>query len=377
MTICIVSNGHGEDILASELAKQLALEHEVVALPLVGEGTAYDRAGIKKIHSQPLLPSGGFAYLGVKNLSRDVSAGLFAQLKEQKAALKGLRGVKLAVCVGDTYNLFFTSRYLKCKKVFVPTAKSNYIKAHSFLDLLIMRKNALVVFPRDEITAKDLRKRKVRAHYLGNLMMDALHPQGIHFGIDRFIGILPGTRDDAVINLRAILEVVSLLETCNSFLVAMNDDGGGKSLLNDGWVEDQDPPHFAYRVLKKGEKKVYLCRDLFADIIAKAELVIGLSGTGNEQAAGLGKPVVTFVGPGAQFTPYFARKQKKLLGDAVLFVGEGKSPKEIAEAVDRLYSDPELCRRMGQEGRKRMGAPGAARKMAELILAILKGEVVF
>lgn len=38
MTICIVSNGHGEDILASELAKQLALEHEVVALPLVGEG---------------------------------------------------------------------------------------------------------------------------------------------------------------------------------------------------------------------------------------------------------------------------------------------------------------------------------------------------
>jgi len=64
MTICIVSNGHGEDILASELAKQLALEHEVVALPLVGEGTAYDRAGIKKIHSQPLLPSGGFAYLG-------------------------------------------------------------------------------------------------------------------------------------------------------------------------------------------------------------------------------------------------------------------------------------------------------------------------
>ncbi len=37
--------------------------------------------------------------------------------------------------------------------------------------------------------------------------------------------------------------------------------------------------------------------------------MIGLSGTANEQAAGLGKPVVTFVGPGSQFTPYLLRNK--------------------------------------------------------------------
>jgi hypothetical protein len=53
MTICIVSNGHGEDILASELAKQLALEHEVVALPLVVSSTTkqleYQKRALRRV----------------------------------------------------------------------------------------------------------------------------------------------------------------------------------------------------------------------------------------------------------------------------------------------------------------------------------------
>jgi uncharacterized protein (TIGR03492 family) len=307
-----------------------------------------------------------------------MSAGLFSQLAKQKAVLKSLRNIKLAICVGDTYNLFFTSRYLKAKRIFVPTAKSNYIKPHSFIDEQIMKRNALVVFPRDEVTALDLRKRKIRARCLGNLMMDALEPRGIDFKLENPIGILPGTRHDAIENLKAILAIICLTDTCDNYLVAINDESKSELLVeNNGWIEDDVKPDYAFKLLRKGAKKVFLCKNIFADIIMKSQLVIGLSGTGNEQAAGLGKPVVTFIGPGTQFTPYFAKKQKKLLGDAVLFLDEHESTEDIAKAVDKLYVDPLLCEQMGFVGRKRMGLPGASSKMAELILAILKGEVVF
>ncbi|MDD2430719.1 MAG: lipid-A-disaccharide synthase-related protein [Firmicutes bacterium] len=380
MTILIVSNGHGEDILASELGKKIVANttYKVLALPLVGQGLAYDKSGIKKIHAQPLLPSGGFAYLGLKNLQKDISAGLFSQLSKQKLVLKGLKDVKLAICVGDTYNLFFTSKYLKAKKVFIPTAKSNYIKPHSFLDRQIMKKNALVVFPRDEVTAFDLRKHQIKARFLGNLMMDALDPKGIDFKLKDPIGILPGTRHDAIDNLEAILEIVSLTKNCDDYLVALNSESKSENVANkNGWIESKNKPNYAFKLLRKGTKNVFLCKGLFSDIITKSQVVIGLSGTGNEQAAGLGKPVVSFIGPGTQFTPYFARKQKKLLGDAVLFLDEDKSKEDIAKAVDRLYLDPLLCKQMGLEGKARMGQSGAASKMADLILAFLKGEVVF
>lgn len=376
MAVLIVSNGHGEDALAAVLAKKLRdyLEHEILALPLVGLGLAYDQAGIKKVHSQPLLPSGGFAYLGWKNLRDDLASGLFKQITDQKKVLRNLKDIQLAICVGDTYNLFLTALNLKTEIVFIPTAKSNYIKPHSNLEVAIMRKKALFVLPRDEITAKDLRKRKVKANCLGNLMMDAIDLKGIDFNLPNPIGILPGSRKDAPLNLKAILQVVEKTKIRDHYLVALTKDFDIASFVATvDWQSDTS--QFATCVLKKDTKKVYLCQDLFGDIIRQSEIVIGLSGTGNEQAAGFGKPVVTFIGEGTQFTAYFARKQKKLLGEAVFLVEAGYE--QVAKAVDHLALHPLECYHRGLVGKERMGAPGASKKMAVLISAILKREVVF
>lgn len=378
MAILIVSNGHGEDLLASVLAEELkkTTKQEILAFPLVGEGLAYDRVGIRKVHSQPLLPSGGFVYLGWENLKKDISSGLFKQLNKQKKVLRSLRGIRLAICVGDTYNLFFTSRYLKTEIVFIPTAKSNYIKPHTLLDRLIMRK-ALVVLPRDEVTAVDLRKRRVKANCLGNLMMDAISKKDIAFNVKNPIGVLPGSRQDASKNLEKILQVIEKTKVRDDYLVALTEDFDVEDFLKKvSWEEADLKVDYAAMILQKDSKRVYLCKGIFGDIIFQSDFVIGLSGTGNEQAAGLGKPVLTFVGPGAQFTPYFAKKQKKLLGDAVCFVEENSSDEEIAKRVDYLALQPTVCTQKGAVGIERMGKAGAAQKMAILIGDIIKREVV-
>ena len=375
MAVLIISNGHGEDALAAVLAKKLKdyINDQILALPLVGLGLAYDQACIEKIHSQPLLPSGGFAYLGWKNLRDDLESGLFKQIADQKKVLRNLKGIQLAICVGDTYNLFLTAQNLKTGIVFIPTAKSNYIKPHSFPEVAIMRKKARVVLPRDEVTATDLKRRGVKAKCLGNLMMDAIDLKGIALNLPNPIGILPGSRKDAAINLRAILQVVEKTKIRDHYLVALTKDFDIASFIATvDW--QRDTSQFATCVLKKGAKKIYLCQNLFGDIISQSEIVIGLSGTGNEQAAGLGKPVVTFIGQGTQFTAYFARKQKKLLGEAVFLVEADYE--QVAKVVDYLALHPLECLQRGLVGKERMGPPGASKMMAVLIADIFNKEVV-
>lgn len=239
-----------------------------------------------------------------------------------------------------------------------------------------MRK-ALVVLPRDEVTAVDLRKRRVKANCLGNLMMDAISKKDIVFNLKNPIGVLPGSRQDASKNLEKILQVIEKTKVRDDYLVALTEDFDVEDFLKKvSWEEADLKVDYAAMILQKDSKRVYLCKGIFGDIIFQSDFVIGLSGTGNEQAAGLGKPVLTFVGPGAQFTPYFAKKQKKLLGDAVCFVEENSSDEEIAKRVDYLALQPTVCTQKGAVGIERMGKAGAAQKMAILIGDIIKREVV-
>lgn len=64
MAILILSNGHGEDVIAVSIAQQLqdlCNTLDITALPLVGEGHAYKKADIpitglvKKCHREGLI----------------------------------------------------------------------------------------------------------------------------------------------------------------------------------------------------------------------------------------------------------------------------------------------------------------------------------
>jgi uncharacterized protein (TIGR03492 family) len=97
-------------------------------------------------------------------------------------------------------------------------------------------------------------------------------------------------------------------------------------------------------------------------------VVIGMAGGANEQAAGLGKPVVAFPGTGPQFTPRFLEEQKRLLGEALVATPHWQ---DAARALARLLDDREERERRGRAGVERFGGAGAAAAIARRLLARL------
>jgi uncharacterized protein (TIGR03492 family) len=211
----------------------------------------------------------------------------------------------------------------------------------------------------------------IDAVYLGNAMMDALEITGEDFGIpeDRtVVGLLPGSRHEAYANLKLMLRAVSKLFDESSvpleFLVALAP-GLREEVLADstGWQYDD------FRLYSTDDpgKQVRIISGKFGDVLARSKIVIGMAGTGNEQAVGLGKPVVAFPGDGPQFTKSFLSVQRRLLGDSVYAAAD---PEEAASAVLEILQDTDRYSEMARIGQERMGAAGAADRIARLLFDI-------
>jgi len=128
-----------------------------------------------------------------------------------------------------------------------------------------------------------------------------------------------------------------------------------------------------YLVSRRGgdQPRLAVLQERFADIIAASDVVLGLAGTANEQAVGLGKPVVTFVGRGPQFTAKFLNTQKKLLDGAISVVP--REPRAVADEVLDLLTNQARRDAMAEIGRERMGPPGGAGRIAGEIVKFIKG----
>lgn len=396
--VLFISNGHGEDLIAARLAKLLkatAPELQVIALPVVGVGTAFVSAGIPLLILGTNLPSGGFVRNGLRNLFIDLRAGLIDLTRRQIKVLKEARkDTTLAVCVGDIYGLLLAGWFLQRPTVFLPTAKSDYVAPHWPVEINLMRHFSIRVFPRDVNTAESLSRKGVPAVFAGNVMMDCLDYLGGDFegrGDEWTIAILPGGRIEAYENMRditaAVLEFEDLVQTIHDckqtrYLVALS---GGLSFTDMAkvlkpleWEAFQpDAVEMEQGILghleyQKQDRLVRLtiAQGRFADILKACNIVVGMAGTANEQAAGLGKPVITFVGRGPQFTKKFVKTQKKLLGDAICVVK--REPKIIALELLQLLSDWNRRELMAKTGKERMGEPGGASRIIEEILKEIK-----
>lgn len=406
-TLLFLSNGHGEDVIATRIAaalREMAPSVGLQAYPLVGYGDAYRAEGFQVVGVQQAMPTGGFILKGAGNLWKDLRAGLIGLTRRQIADLRARRDTLAGVvAVGDVYPLWLAGRYLRRPIVFVPTAKSEYIRGHYGFEYVLMRRYARLVYPRDPLTAEAMKRRGVNAEYVGNVMMDALPTRGVDFGLApgvRVVGLLPGSRQDAYGNALDLLRVVEALgaragarngSESGSKGGGDSDDGplGGRlafllsvapsldvnvlieTAASQGWQGEAVSGSLragVHAILKKGDFEVALVTGAFGDLLRRSDIVVGLAGTANEQAAGLGKPVVAFPGRGTQFTPKFARDQKRLLGEAVSLVP--RDPGVVAAEVLRILSDPERYARMGRAGRERMGEPGGALRMARGIARV-------
>jgi uncharacterized protein (TIGR03492 family) len=104
-------------------------------------------------------------------------------------------------------------------------------------------------------------------------------------------------------------------------------------------------------------------------VLAGADAVMGQAGTANEAAAAAGIPVVAFAQRDRSRHSWYRRRQAGLLGDALLVIeGDAQS---AARQVDDLLSDESRRRNMGEIGRQRMGAPGAASRIAQDIAGLI------
>ncbi|WP_009633182.1 lipid-A-disaccharide synthase-related protein [Synechocystis sp. PCC 7509] len=396
--LCL-SNGHGEDIVAVRILQelsQISKKLNISALPLVGEGRAYFAADIPVIGSVQAMPSGGFLYMDGRQLVRDLQGGLlqltYTQLKAMRTWVKDGGGKILAV--GDVVPLLF-AWWSSANYAFVGTAKSEYYvrdglgnlrqnnRMANFLGLnssiylpwerwLMSNPRSLAVFPRDQMTAKMLQKWRIPVFDLGNPMMDGLipvHPLQISALAQLSIVLLPGSRvPEVYTNWQQILVAIfSLLEVFSDrsllFLGAISAQVNleilAQMLVKAGFCSLNNQT-FTYK-----NASIVLSQTAYNECLARADIAIAMAGTATEQFVGLGKPAIAFPGNGPQFTYSFAEAQSRHLGSSLILL---EHPNQTGEAVQTLLTDTEQLAQIAENGYKRMGKPGAARRIAECLI---------
>ena len=410
ITLLVLCNGHGEDLIAlrvleaiHRLCPPLALE----VMPLVGHGRAFDAAveagWLRKIGPAATLPSGGFSNQSLKGLMSDLSAGLpLLSWRQWRLCRRLARQSRVMLAIGDLLPLLL-ARSSGARFGFLGTPKSDYTwrsgpgKALSDLyhrlkgsewdpwewTLMTSRRCRLVAM-RDRLTARGLQRHGVTALAPGNPMMDGLCRESPPAALERCrrILMLCGSRmPEASSNVRRLLSATHQLETSPTpvaLLVAVGSQPPLdvlERLLKDNGYRRSLPPSDelgAAACWVKGPLLVLIGQCCFDRWAGWAEAGLATAGTATEQLVGLGIPAVSLPGPGPQFKKGFARRQSRLLGGAVY---PCRDTSELARRLERLLSDDALAERLGRIGQRRMGPPGGSQRLARLVLKQLCGDL--
>lgn len=397
LSVLLISNGYGEDVVAAHIGELLRKDDRarIHGFPTVGSGTFYSERGIELVGRGLELPSMGFLR-SPRDLVRDLAGGLVhrtlgmgTRLRKTSAAFDFL------VVVGDPYLLLFTSLFT-ChsprRKIFVGVQQSEWYQSHkpfkqhySALERGWVRRRAGLVYVRDEKTRDFLRSKGLeQVRCTGNPMMDcfSVHRRPVLPNGRRIIGILPGSKQEAYHNLKVALEIADKMYRRREsylFAVALSpqlDPGQAAhrcGLRQVDSVSGQNGQPWEYaRYRTEAGTPLIISRSLFGDIISSAVAVIGVSGTGNEQAAGLGKPVFAFWGPGPQITRKFMMAQKRLLGPSLFLFPP--QPDALAEKMLQILDDKERLRKIAQNGMLRMKGRGSIQRMVTQMIAYMRGE---
>jgi tetraacyldisaccharide 4'-kinase len=359
MNVAILSNSYGEDrsgaIIGREI-KRLCPDASVIGAPLISLGNEYKKRGIGVISACTSPPSGGFLLKTPLGLVKDLitSSGVpFSYV----ARLHIMRDrIDSVIVIGDVILLLLGWFAFRKRMWFLAPCKSDYFSPHLEMEKKIMKKTAIEVFTHDELTAENLQGSGVTAMFLGNPMMDELEKENLYNSPEgkTLMGVLPGSRKEAYKNMKKIGVVIKILRPLYPnlrFAVAVSDTID-KSKLRDS-IGDIDA-------------EIEFVKGAFVDIVSSSKLVISLSGTASEQAAGLGVAIITFVGAGPQTTSNRLRGQEKLLGGCLKFVRN--FPNGVVDEIINFLSNDGLRKEKGRIGKERMGPKGGARKIAERVL---------
>lgn len=409
MDLLCISNGHGEDTIAVQVLKelrQLPKAPSIMAMPIVGEGGIFRKAGIPIVGPAETLPSGGFIYMDGRQALRDVRSGLMSLTRRQLATLRqwAQKGGHL-LAVGDIVPLVF-AWWSGTEYSFIGTAKSEYFLRDDSGPLpqrprfegwsgsvylpwerwLMAHPRCQRVFVRDQLTATHLQRWPIPAQYAGNPMMDGLDAATDKLGklAATFppavalltVALLPGSRAPEVFDnwqrmLRAIDSVRAAFEGQQIRLLAaisptLNLAAFKHPLVEAGWTPHSGP----YSIFCQGNAILVLTQDTFPECLHLADCAIATAGTATEQMVGLGKPVFTFPGQGPQFTRTFAEVQSRLLGPSVIL---HPRPEAVGDVMKVCLQDSNRLHYIAENGRHRMGQAGGAQQIAVELYKLYSG----
>jgi uncharacterized protein (TIGR03492 family) len=371
--LLVISNGKGEDYVAArvlERLRELAPGLSVQAFPLVGLGEQLAAAGLEVVGPRKAMPSGGFTMHSAELLRRDVRAGLIGLTLAQARFLLGQvpRGVFV---VGDVYAQAHASLVRAPRRVLQTLVSVHhgggegpgmrwFMEGFRPPEMWLLRR-AQRVYARDQATADWLARARVPATWLGNPMMDGLAASPL-LPRDQsrlpVVALLPGSRGQASASLAVMRRA---LELASPVVGVVAWAGSGVPERPEGWVPDDAAPPGMAAAWRRGERRLWVTVGRFPSVLASADAVLGTAGTANEQAVGLGLPVVAFPVPPFYGEAYM-RNQKRLLEGGLLTCEP--LPERVAAMLELALSDEGVRERARRAGAERMGPPGASEAIA-------------
>jgi uncharacterized protein (TIGR03492 family) len=125
-------------------------------------------------------------------------------------------------------------------------------------------------------------------------------------------------------------------------------------------------------IFKQRNAYLLLSQQAYNDCLHLGDVAIAMAGTATEQFIGLGKPAIAIPGQGPQYNPAFAEAQSRLLGASLILI---EQPNQAAKVMRSLLQNPDSLQVIAENGVRRMGQPGAARRIAECLRERMKYEV--
>ncbi len=403
--LLVVSNGHGEDLIAFRVLEsihRLCPEVDLSVLPLVGEGKIFLKAvsagWLKLVGPSASLPSGGFSNQSLRGLIADLVAGLTViTLNQWRTTRVAARKGFSILAVGDLLPLFMAWSS-GAPYSFIGTPKSDYTWRSGPFDAssdwyhrfkgsewdpwefaLMRSKRCRMVAVRDLLTARGLRRHGVNALAPGNPMMDCMEQEPLPLSINHFrrLLLLCGSRmPEAADNFARLLDSIDLFEIKDELLVLVPLGGQVELGQFDSFLRDkgfsQKTDVFekvnADACWAKPGILMFFGYGKFSQWASWGEIGLANAGTATEQIVGLGIPALSLPGRGPQFKAGFAKRQSRLLGGAVM---PCQTKRELARRGQSLLNDVQLRSKLAITGSRRMGKNGGSDAIAILLSGVL------
>ncbi len=343
--ILLLSNGHGEDLSGSLLAKCLVMKGNLVeALPIVGDGENYKKVNIRIIGKTKKFKTGGIGYNSFKGRMLEIFGGQIIYLfKKLYLSYKLRNKYDFYFVIGDIVPVFFAWFAKKDFFTYLVAYSSHYegkLKLPWPCKSFLISKYSKKIYARDFLTANDLTQQlQKRVSFLGNPFMDKFSffekkSKALTFNI----GLFPGSRFPEISeNLQLMLEVLETMSNLKYFenivfrfaiVNALSTTKIKQILKKRKWI-------FVEKLVKNnslefefGFISIIFNWNMFEQILYESKFVISMAGTATEQAIGLAKPVIQIEGKGPQFTKSFAEAQRRLLGRYVFCATNYKNKKD-------------------------------------------------